>query len=77
MPARILIVEDDVVVAETLEVYLQQAGYEVTLVRDGRAGARPRRSRRLALVDARLMIPGMPGLEVCRAACAAGRACRC
>ena len=35
MPARILIVEDDGVVAETLEAYLQQTGYEVTRVRDG------------------------------------------
>ena len=67
MPARILIVEDDVVVAETLEVYLQQAGYDVTLVRDGRQALALVEDGAHALVVLDLMIPGMPGLEVCSA----------
>jgi DNA-binding response OmpR family regulator len=67
MPARILVVEDDAVVAETLEAYLRQAGYEVTLVRDGRVALARVHEGAHALVILDLMIPGLSGLEVCRA----------
>jgi len=66
MPARILIVEDDGVVAETLEAYLQQAGHEVTRVRDGREGLAVAQAGAHALVILDLMIPGLGGIEVCR-----------
>ena len=66
MPARILIVEDDGVVAETLEAYLQQAGYEVTRVRDGRQGLAVAEAGAHALVILDLMVPGLGGLDVCR-----------
>jgi DNA-binding response OmpR family regulator len=66
MPARILVVEDDSVVAETVEAYLQQAGYEVTVIRDGRAAVAHVRDDVPALVILDLMIPGLPGLDVCR-----------
>ena len=66
MAEQILIVEDDVVVAETLEAYLQQAGYRVGVTRDGREGLALARSGDYALVILDLMIPGMPGLDVCR-----------
>jgi DNA-binding response OmpR family regulator len=67
MPARILIVEDDVVVAETLEAYLEQAGYDITLVRDGRQALALVEDGAHALVVLDVMIPGMSGIEVCRA----------
>ena len=66
MPARILIVEDDGVVAETLQAYLQQAGYEVTRARDGREGLAIAQAGAHALVILDLMIPGLGGIEVCR-----------
>ena len=66
MSARILVVEDDLVVAETLEVYLERAGYGVRLTRDGRDGLALAQSGDFALVVLDLMIPGLPGLEVCR-----------
>jgi DNA-binding response OmpR family regulator len=66
MPARILVVEDDAVVAETLEAYLQQAGYEVVLVRDGRQALALAQDGAYALIILDLMIPGLPGLDVCR-----------
>ena len=62
----VLVVEDDLVVAETLEAYLQQAGYGVRLTRDGREGLALASSGEYALVILDLMIPGMPGLDVCR-----------
>ncbi len=66
MSARILVVEDDLVVAETLEVYLERAGYSVRLTRDGRDGLALAQSGDFALVVLDLMIPGLSGLEVCR-----------
>jgi DNA-binding response OmpR family regulator len=66
MPTRILVVEDDAVVAETVEAYLQQAGYKVTLVRDGRVALAHLHAEEPALVILDLMIPGLPGLDVCR-----------
>ncbi len=67
MAARILLIEDDAVVAETLEVYLRQAGYEVTATRDGRDGLQRALDGTHALVILDLMVPGLPGLDVCRA----------
>jgi CheY-like chemotaxis protein len=66
MPDRILVVEDDVVVAETLEAYLQRAGYDVRVVRDGRQGLALASAGTFALVILDLMIPGLSGLDVCR-----------
>jgi two-component system alkaline phosphatase synthesis response regulator PhoP len=66
MAEQILVVEDDAVVAETLEAYLLQAGYRVSLARDGRQGLALARSAECALVILDLMIPGMSGLDVCR-----------
>lgn len=66
MPDRILVVEDDSVVAETLEAYLQRAGYDVRLVRDGRQGLALASAGTFALVILDLMIPGLSGLDVCR-----------
>lgn len=63
---RILIVEDEAALAEPLSYLLTREGYETTLAADGiealtefdRAGAD------LVLLD--LMLPGLPGTEVCR-----------
>ncbi|WP_367079114.1 response regulator [Luteitalea sp.] len=66
MSARILVVEDDLVVAETLEVYLERAGYGVRLTRDGRDGLALAQSGDFALVVLDLMSPGLSGLDVCR-----------
>ena len=42
LPSQIVVIEDDVVVAETLKLYLRHAGYEVDVVRDGIAGLHAR-----------------------------------
>ena len=64
--ARIVVIEDDAVVAETLTLYLEQAGYGVSSVRDGSSGLRLAREPGVALVVLDLMIPGISGREVCR-----------
>ncbi|MBX3195443.1 MAG: response regulator transcription factor [Microbacteriaceae bacterium] len=63
---RILIVEDEPSLAEPLAYLLQREGYETELVADGRAAltAFDRGGADLVLLD--LMLPGLPGTEVCR-----------
>jgi len=66
MSGRILLVEDEASISEPLEFLLEREGYDVTVVGDG-AEAMERFERDdpdLLLLD--LMLPGIPGTEVCR-----------
>jgi len=63
---RIVVIEDDAVVAETLALYLEQAGYSVTTAANGIAGLALARARDVAAVILDLMIPGLSGQEVCQ-----------
>jgi two-component system OmpR family response regulator len=63
---RVVVVEDDAVVAETLVLYLEQAGFAVEHARDGVTGLALAQSPAVALVILDLMIPGLSGQEVCR-----------
>jgi two-component system response regulator RegX3 len=67
MTDRILIVEDDDGIRETLKYHLTTAGYAVTEARDGAVGLRLARTSRPDLVLLDLMLPGMSGMEFCRA----------
>jgi DNA-binding response OmpR family regulator len=64
---RALVVEDDSDIAQLLLHYLQKAGFAATLLTSGReVVARVRRDGfDVILLD--LMLPGLDGLEVCRA----------
>jgi two-component system response regulator RegX3 len=63
---RILIVEDEPSLAEPLAFLLQREGYDTEIATDGRAAltAFDRAGADLVLLD--LMLPGLPGTEVCR-----------
>ena len=63
---RVLLVEDDAVVVETLVSYLQHAGFDVTAVRDGTEGLNRAQGSDYALVILDWMVPGLSGPEVCR-----------
>ena len=63
---RILLVEDDPVVADTLTLYLEHAGYLVATAADGLEALRQARELRPAVIVLDLMIPGLDGHEVCR-----------
>jgi DNA-binding response OmpR family regulator len=63
---RILIVEDDRVVAGTLRLYLEQAGYRVAEAHDGALGLRLAAAGDVALVILDVLLPGLDGREVCR-----------
>ena len=67
MADRILIVEDDDGIRETLKYHLIAAGYLVSEARDGAIGLRLARTSRPDLVLLDLMLPGMSGMEFCRA----------
>ncbi|MBA3907736.1 MAG: response regulator, partial [Pseudonocardiales bacterium] len=67
MTARVLVVEDDSTVREVTRRYLGDAGYEVDEAADGRSGLRAARENTPDAVVLDVMLPGMSGLEVCRA----------
>ena len=62
----IVVIEDDAIVSDTLKQYLQQAGFEVAVARDGVAGLALARAPETSLVILDLMIAGLNGQEVCR-----------
>jgi DNA-binding response OmpR family regulator len=64
---RILIVEDDVKTSASIEMYLRHEGYRTDLARTGDEGLSRARADKPDLVILDLMLPGLNGLEVCRA----------
>ncbi|MFB2897232.1 response regulator transcription factor [Aerosakkonemataceae cyanobacterium BLCC-F50] len=65
-PAHILLVEDEVKLARFVELELSSEGYQISVAHDGIAGLTLAResSPDLAILD--WMLPGLPGLELCR-----------
>ncbi|MGE0134962.1 MAG: response regulator transcription factor [Dehalococcoidia bacterium] len=63
---RILVVEDEDMVADVVERYLRRDGYEVEVAHDGNAGLAAYRRAAPDLVVLDVMLPGIDGLEVCQ-----------
>jgi DNA-binding response OmpR family regulator len=68
----VLVVDDDVLVRDVVGRYLGRAGYQVTVAGDGEQALRAAHACPPDLVVLDLMLPGLPGLEVCRRLRAAG-----
>jgi DNA-binding response OmpR family regulator len=66
-PSRVLIAEDDSDIGALLAHYLRKAGFETTLLASGREVMPELRRQLPDLVILDLMMPGLSGLEVCRA----------
>lgn len=62
----ILLVEDEPALAESIEYNLQREGFNVILAADGAMGLRLFRDARPNLILLDLMIPEIPGLDLCR-----------
>ena len=69
---RVLLVEDDRMIGESLQRALRQAGYAVDWVRDGRAADTTLASERFDVVLLDLGLPQRDGLDVLRSARARG-----
>lgn len=66
MAEKILIVEDEVSLQETLSYNLRKQGYEVETVGDGPSALEAARRLKPELILLDIMLPGMDGFDVCR-----------
>ena len=64
--ANILIIEDEIAIAELEKDYLELSGFEVTMVQEGREGLSEALSGDYQLIILDLMLPGMDGFEICK-----------
>ena len=65
--ARILVIEDEDDIRQVLDYNLRQAGYEVLAAARGHDGLRMAREGHPDLVLLDLMLPDLPGTDICRA----------
>ncbi|MFC2071683.1 response regulator [Chloroflexota bacterium] len=64
---RVLVVDDDTKTVEVVSLYLKRDGYRVLAAYDGNEALRLARESRPDLVVLDIMLPGVDGLEICRA----------
>jgi len=63
---RVLVIDDNVDVAETLAAYLQQIGHEVIQAHDGRAGLDAALQHQPEVIVCDIGLPGLDGYEIAR-----------
>lgn len=63
--ANILIIEDEIAIAELEKDYLELAGFQVSLVNEGTEGLAKALEEEYQLIILDLMLPGMDGFEIC------------
>ncbi len=66
MPKRILVIDDEPLIVDSVSYNLKQEGFEVVSATDGEAGLKLAESGDFDLILLDLMLPGMNGMEVCR-----------
>jgi DNA-binding response OmpR family regulator len=66
MDGKVLVVEDDKTLLETLEYNLEKQGYEVLTATDGLAALEKARENQPDLILLDVLLPKMDGFEVCR-----------
>jgi sigma-B regulation protein RsbU (phosphoserine phosphatase) len=64
MKARLLIIDDEAMVRESMEAYLEDSGYSVVAVDSGRAGLEILESQAIDLILCDLRMPNLDGLQV-------------
>jgi DNA-binding response OmpR family regulator len=63
---KILIIDDEQDVIDLLTLHLRKAGFALSTATDGATGLRLAREESPALIILDLMLPKMPGLEICK-----------
>jgi DNA-binding response OmpR family regulator len=63
---RILIIEDEQDVVDLLTLNLRKAGFALSTATDGATGLRKAREESPSLIILDLLLPKMPGLEICK-----------
>src|SRR3979490_2618496 len=63
---KILVIEDEPDVIDLLTLHLRKAGHSVSTATDGAGGLRKAREELPGLIILDLMLPKMPGLEICK-----------
>jgi DNA-binding response OmpR family regulator len=66
MPIKILLIEDDIKLAQFIEMELSCEGYEVSMAHNGLDGLSQARTSLPDLVILDWMMPGATGVEICR-----------
>ena len=64
--SKILIIEDEIEIADLEKDYLELSGFEVAIANDGRKGLIMALTEDFDLIILDLMLPGMDGFEVCK-----------
>ena len=67
MAAKVLVVDDDPAISEMLTIVLQGEGFDTVVVGDGNQAVDAARGEDPDLVLLDLMLPGLGGVDVCRA----------
>ena len=63
---KILIIEDDISIAEIERDFLEMDGFEITIATDGTEGLKQASTNNFNLILLDLMLPGIDGYEICR-----------
>jgi serine phosphatase RsbU (regulator of sigma subunit) len=64
MKARLLIIDDEAMVRDSMEAYLEDSGYSVVAVDSGRAGLEILKTQEIDLILCDLRMPNLDGLQV-------------
>jgi DNA-binding response OmpR family regulator len=67
MSRKILMIEDDKSLRETTSAFLEGEGFRVLLAGDGAVGLRTAEKEKPDLILLDMMLPGLSGMEICRA----------
>ena len=65
---RILLIEDDAEISRLTAMYLDAEGYQVAVIDDGALALEAIKNTKPELIILDLMLPGMSGIEICKAA---------
>ena len=66
-PKKVLIVEDEKDILQLVKLYLEKEGYRIVTASTGSEGLAQVRTEKPDLVVLDLMLPGLSGLEICKA----------